>query len=189
VARRREEGDGQALDHVRNASVTLLVLDGIGTLVGELDDQHVRDLLAEIVDEVDALAADLGLERVKATGTTYYAVCGVSRPLLDHAPRSVTFALGARDLVRELSGGRLTMRAGIHSGPLTVGLTTRGALVYDVWGATVNEADRLARSAPTEGVMVSGSVREQLPAEFVVAGGTSEASGVVTDRVTVGGPA
>ena len=189
VARRREEGDGQALDHVRNASVTLLVLDGIGTLVGELDDQHVRDLLAEIVDEVDALAADLGLERVKATGTTYYAVCGVSRPLLDHAPRSVTFALGARDLVRELSGGRLTMRAGIHSGPLTVGLTTRGALVYDVWGATVNEADRLARSAPTEGVMVSGSVREQLPAEFVVTGGASEASGVVTERVTVGGPA
>lgn len=187
VARRSEEGDGHALDHVRNATVILLVVDGVGSLVGELDDQHVRDLLADIVDEVDALATDLGVERVKLTGTTYYAVCGVSRPLLDHAARSVAFALGARDLVHELADGRLDVRGGLHSGPLTVGLTTRGALVYDVWGATVSEAERLARSAGGHGVAVSASVREQLPAEFAVDREHSDGSAIVTDRVVMRG--
>lgn len=185
VARRSEEGDGHALDHVRNASVILLAVDGVGSLVGELDDQDVRDLLAEIVDEVDSLATDLGVERVKLTGTTYYAVCGVSRPLLDHAARSAAFALGAQDLVHELSDGRLAVRGGVHSGPLTVGLTTRGALVYDVWGATVSEAERLARSAGRHGVAVSASVREQLPAEFVVDREQNDGSAIVTDRVSV----
>ena len=182
IARRSEEGDGEVLDHVDNASVVVLTVDGLGELVGERPDQEVRDLLADIVDEIDALAADFGLERIKLTGSAYYAVCGVSRPYLDHAPRSVGFGLAARDLVDELAADRLRVRGAVAAGSVSVGLASRAALVYDVWGDTVTTAEELARGAQPGSIMVSTAVRRQLPEEFVV---TGDADGVaaVTGRV------
>lgn len=180
LARRSEEGEGEVLDHVRNASVVVIILDGLGNLVRDGDPREVRDLLAEIVDDVDALAAESGLERVKVTGTTYYAVCGVSRPVLDHAPRSVQFALAARDLVDELSDGRLTARGAVAAGPVSTGLAARTALLYDVWGHTVTAAEDLARAAAPTTVVVTDTVQSQLPREFVV--GDIDGSAVVTGR-------
>ncbi len=184
VARRSEESDGEVLDHVGNASVVVLTLDGVADLVGGEPDQQVRDLLAEIVDEVDALATDFGLERIKLTGATYYAVCGATRPLLDHAPRAVGFGLAARDIVDELGDGRLAVRGGVASGPVSVGLAARAALLYDVWGDTVARAEQLAASAPDGTILVSDTVRAQLPDEFVTAGEPTEGSAAVTARLT-----
>ena len=170
VARRSEESGGEVLDHVQNATVVVVHVDGLGDLVGGAPEDEVRDLLGELVDEVDALAAERGLERIKLTGTAYYAVCGVSRPYLDHAPRGVDFALAARDLVVELGNGDLHVRAGVSAGAVSVGLAARSALVYDVWGDTVTEAEGLARSAPADTVLASETVHSQLPASFIIAG-------------------
>lgn len=180
VARRSEEGDGEVLDHVRNASVVVMTLDGLDPGLGE--DDRGRGLLADIVDEVDQLAAEAGLERVKVTGTSYYAVCGVSRPVLDHAPRSVGFALAARDAVDELSAGRLTARGAVASGPVSTGLAARTGLLYDVWGDAVVDAERLARSTAPGTVVVSDVVHDQLPRDFVVTGGAGGPV-VVTTRL------
>lgn len=184
VARRSEEGDGEVLDHVRNASVVVMNLAGLDELLHDGDPARARDLLAEVVDDVDALAAESGLERVKVTGTTYYAVCGVSRPVLDHAPRSVQFALAARDLVDELSDGRLTVRGAVVAGPVSTGLAARTALLYDVWGDTVVAAEGLANSAEPATIVVTDSVRSQLPREFVVIGDVG-GSAVVTGRLAL----
>ena len=183
VARRSEESGGEVLDHVQNATVAVIQVDGLGDLVGGAPDSEVRNLLGDLVDEVDAIAAEHGLERIKLTGSTYYAVCGVSRPYLDHAPRGVDFALAARDLVTELTGGHLHASAGVSSGAVSVGLAARSALVYDVWGETVTEAECLARSAPADTVVVSDVVHGQLPSSFVIAG---DAGGpvAVTARAT-----
>ena len=170
VARRSEESGGEVLDHVQNATVVVVHVDGLGDLVGGAPEDEVRRLLGELVDEIDALAGERGLERIKLTGTAYYAVCGVSRPYLDHAPRGVDFALAARDLVVELGNGDLRVRAGVSAGAVSVGLAARSALVYDVWGDTVAEAEGLARSAPADTVLASETVRSQLPDSFVIAG-------------------
>jgi class 3 adenylate cyclase len=168
IARRSEEGDGEVLDHVRNASVVVLTVDGLGGLVGDRPDQEVRNLLADLVDEVDAIAAAGGLERIKLVGSTYYAVCGVSRPYLDHAVRAVAFALAARDVVVSSTVDSLRLSGGVAAGPVSVGLAARSALVYDVWGDTVSAAEALARRAPAGSIAVGTSVRAQLPAGHVL---------------------
>lgn len=188
VASRTEQTDGDVLDHVATASVVVLMPDGLGDLIAGRDDAEVRALLADIVDEVDALAVDHGLERIKLSGVNYYAVCGVSRPYLDHAPRSVAFGLEACALVDELSDGAVALRVGVASGPVSVGLTARTALVYDAWGSTVAEAEALSQRSPKGAVAVSASVRDQLPEDFVVAGdgdaGAEGGSAVVTAQVS-----
>ncbi|MEQ9164590.1 MAG: hypothetical protein RLN74_17870, partial [Ilumatobacter fluminis] len=59
---------------------------------------------------------------------------------------------------------------------------TAGALVYDVWGETVTEAEGLARSASSDTVVVSDAVRSQLPSSFVTTGDAGGAV-AVTARV------
>jgi class 3 adenylate cyclase len=180
IARRSEEGDGEVLDHVRNASVVVLTVDGFGGLVGDRPDQEVRDLLADLVDEVDALASASGLERIKLVGSMYYAVCGVSRPFLDHAVRAVGFALASRELVAAVGPDGLRLSAGVAAGPVSVGLAARSALVYDVWGDTVSSAENLARRAPAGSVAVGDTVRSQLPTEYVLADDPGSGISIVT---------
>jgi class 3 adenylate cyclase len=189
AAAAKRSGDGDdVLEHARNASATVLVLGGIGGLVEGMAETEVRDILAEFVDQLDELTVEFGLERVKIAGSSYYAVCGVSRPLLDHAPRSVGFALAAAEVIADLAAEHdapLVLRAGVDSGAMSVGLTARDGLVYDVWGMAVTGAADLARHAPDGTVAVSAVVREQLPREFVlVDDGVDGPSSVVTGRVS-----
>lgn len=186
IARRSEEADSEVLDHVRQASVAVLVVDGLGSMVGEDSEQQVRDLLGELVDEIDAIAADSGVERVKLSGSTYFAVCGAGRPLLDHAPRTVGFALRVRDAVDEMTDGRLTVRAGVAEGSVSVGLAERAAMIYDVWGDTATLAEELSGAAPTGTVLVSDVVAAHLSDEFVSAGGDDDGRLVVTGRIGEG---
>jgi class 3 adenylate cyclase len=180
IARRSEEGDGEVLDHVRNASVVVLTVDGVGGLVGDRPDQEVRDLLADLVDEVDAIAAESGLERIKLVGSKYYAVCGVSRPILDHAVRAVSFALASRDIVADSMPDGVRLCGGVAVGPVSVGLAARSALVYDVWGEAVSAAETLARRAPAGTIAVAADVRSQLPAEFVLTDDPDAGVSIVT---------
>jgi class 3 adenylate cyclase len=180
IARRSEEGDGEVLDHARNASVVVLTVDGVGGLVGDRPDQEVRDLLADLVDEVDAIAAASGLERIKLVGSTYYAVCGVSRPFLDHAVRAVGFALASRDIVADSMPDGLRLCGGVAAGPVSVGLAARSALVYDVWGDAVSAAETLARNAPAGTIAVAANVRSQLPTDFVLTDDPDSGVSIVT---------
>ncbi len=184
IARRSEETNSEVLDHVRQATVAVIQVDGLGDMIGGTPEQEVRDLLGELVDEVDGEAAEAGVERIKLSGSTYYAVCGAGRPLLDHAPRTVAFALRVRDLVSESTDGRLAARIGVAEGPVSVGLAERAALVYDAWGDTVSLAEQLSQAAPTAGVLVSDVVTAHLPDDFVTAGDVGEGRTVVTGRLS-----
>ena len=54
----------------------------------------------------------------------------------------------------------------------------RSALVYDVWGDTVTEAEHLARTTESGTIVVSDAVRTQLPSSFVTVGDTGGAVAV-----------
>lgn len=185
-----EQGEGEVVDQVGNASVVVIVIDGISGLAARRTADDARHLLADIVDDADALAVDLGLERIKISAGMYVAVCGASRPYLDHAPRAVSFALGVRDLVSELSDGGMSVRSGVDDGSIAVGLAGRSGLVYDAWGAAVAEAERLATGSASGTVTVSAVVGHQLPDDFLLAGDGSDDGQpiVVTGRVSEGAP-
>jgi class 3 adenylate cyclase len=179
IVRRLEAGDRNVVDHVPNATVAALVVDGLGRLVDADSPTVARELLDRSVDTLDTLAEAHGLERVKLVGDTYFAVCGLNNPYLDHAPRAVAFVLDARDAIEELSAAdptRLDVSAGVHSGPVTAGLTGSTRLIYDLWGATVSTAHFLARSARPGEIIVSDETKMRLPPDIqVVARGENSA--------------
>ncbi len=174
VVHRAEAGEQDVVDQVSNATVAVVVLRGLGDLVRGGDKEETRDLLARLVDDLDALALAHGLDRLRLGGDSYHAVAGASRPLLDHAPRAAHFALDVRELVADLDdhgAGTLAVGVGLASGPVTVGLTSGARLVFDGWGPTVDRAGKLARAAAAGHVLTDEATTRRLPDVFTTTDG------------------
>ncbi len=171
VAQRIARGDVESLEEVPSATVVVVVVLGLGALVSSGSSRD-RILLDQLHAELDDLALEQGLERIKVVGDSYFAACGHDRPFMDHAPRSVAFAGRVAQAVRSLSvrsGVQLDTAIGINTGPVTVGTSAGTRLVYDVWGATVTVAHDLARSARAGEILVTEGTRTRLPDEVELA--------------------
>ncbi len=104
IAERAEAGDRDVVEQVAAATVAVVVIGGLGTLV-----TAVRSGLARVrcsirfVEEADDLAAERGLDRVQLSGDAY--VAGVR---CQHGPTSTTpveppvFVLEVREALRDL---------------------------------------------------------------------------------------
>ena len=156
IAERAEAGDRDVVDQIATATVAVVVIGGLGTLVTDGSPDRARELLDRFVEEADDLAAERGLDRVQLTGDAYVAACGVSRPHLDHTARTAAFVLEVREALRDLDPDQeLFVQAGLAVGPITVGLTGGNRLIHDTWGVTVQRAADLARTAHAGQVLVS----------------------------------
>lgn len=185
VADRLASGELDGIDEVPQATVVVVVVLGLGELVRHGGPSR-RGLVDQLHGDLDEFAEHHGLDRIKVVGDAYFASCGHDRPFIDHAPRVVTFATDARDAVRELGrryGHSLDVAAGVHTGPVRVGMTGGARLVYDVWGDTVATADHLARRAGPGVVLVSDEVKAMLPAELDTVATTDESAWRVSDAV------
>ncbi|MCA9720548.1 MAG: hypothetical protein KC468_38150 [Myxococcales bacterium] len=76
----------------------------------------------------------------------YLVAAGVPRPREDHAEALASLALEMHKAavgVCSTSGTPVRLRVGINSGPLVAGVIGRTRLTYDLWGDTVNIAQRM----------------------------------------------
>jgi class 3 adenylate cyclase len=178
AAERVGTGDRKLLDRVPQATVAILNLEGIDEMASERSVEDHQDLTRKLIDTLDALAEANGLERVRVMGGSYHAVCGLSAPYLDHAPRALAFCRQAQSAIRSIDGSEeapMDASAGLSSGPVTVGLVGDARLVYDIWGETVTTANMLAGRAASGEILVSESTKERLPADQILRESTDHA--------------
>ncbi len=164
VAARIATGDVRSLEQAPAASVVVVVVLGLADLVRAAHGHQDRELVDRLLAELDDLALERGLDRIKVVGDAYFAACGHDRQYVDHSPRAVGFAIDAMHALRALQTEvPLDLAVGIHSGPVTTGMAGGASLVYDVWGPTVSGAHRLARLARAGQILVSAESRGLLP--------------------------
>ena len=143
----RRGGDEKATRQF--ADVTVLVADfgGIDALGGRGNDSRAISLLGDLVAACDDAAEKCGVEKVRAVGSMYMAVCGLSVSRPDHAARAMLFAKELTQIVAAFdreNGATLTLSVGINSGPVVGGVVGRHKFLYDLWGDTAAIASRLA---------------------------------------------
>lgn len=176
VAERIAEGQAPAVDEIPRASVAVVVVLGLGgasssaidaTDAGGVD----RASLERVLADLDEAAKRHQLDRIKVVGDAYFAACGHDRPFIDHAPRAVSFATEARDLIgADLAGTAMDLgvTVGVDSGPVLAGMTAESGGVYDVWGETVTSAYYLARLGSRDEILISDRTSVLLPESITV---------------------
>ena len=117
------------------------------------------DLVSEIhknFTAFDAIIERNGLEKIKTIGDAYMAVCGLPNENHDHAIKAIKAAKEIRDYIAG-SNSKFQIRIGINSGPVVAGIVGVKKYAYDIWGDTVNTANRMESNSEAGKINISGS--------------------------------
>lgn len=140
---------------------------------------HVFFSLNDIVNGFDDVADRLGIEKIKTIGDAYFAVSGLHSNKNDHALKLLLFAINARNILNKVNRSGLppsimqsdqkyniTIRIGIHTGPVVGGVIGKSKFQYDVWGSTVNLASRMESTGLPGRIQVSRQTYERTHEDF-----------------------
>ncbi|HET9250049.1 MAG TPA: adenylate/guanylate cyclase domain-containing protein [Actinomycetota bacterium] len=151
--------------------VSVMFVDAVGSTAqaARATPEAFADALDDLFRRFDQLVERHGLEKIKTIGDAYVAVAGAPNPIADHAQASAAMAL---DVLAEAgkarwpSGDPIAVRVGVATGPAVAGVIGDLRFAYDLWGDTVNLANRLEAQAPPGRVLVSESTATQLTDRF-----------------------
>jgi class 3 adenylate cyclase len=145
AARLKAEGRSIA-DGIVECTVLFSDLVGFTTLAQELGPRALVDLLNRLFSVFDDLCPKHGLEKIKTIGDAYMAAAGVPEYRENHAPATADMALDMLASLRRFNaehGTALSLRVGVHSGPVIAGIIGTRKFSYDLWGDAVNTAARM----------------------------------------------
>jgi class 3 adenylate cyclase len=148
-------------------SVTILFADIVGftQLSTRLQPIQLVDLLNRIFSIFDNLAERFGLEKIKTIGDAYMVAAGLPLTRTDHANAIADMALAMQTAVRHFHsdfGENLQIRIGINSGSAVAGVIGTKKFIYDLWGDTVNVANRMESSGRPNRIQVTEATYELL---------------------------
>jgi len=169
VAERVKKGEESIGDSFSNVTVLFADLGGFMELSESLPASKTVELLNELVAAFDDAAEKHGVEKHKTIGSGYMSVCGLSVPRLDHVKRTIDFAKDMLRIVRRFNREKntdLKLRIGVNSGSVVAGIVGRDRFIYDLWGDTVNLANRLQSHGEWNTIQVSENVHNRI-AEFI----------------------
>jgi len=166
IAERLKQAPGVIADRFEQVTVLFADLVGFTELAAGIAPEALVRLLNEIFSRFDQLAERHGLEKIKTIGDSYMAVGGLPMPRPNHAIAVAGMALDMLTAVQELSGGTLSVRIGIHSGPVVAGVIGQKKFSYDLWGDTVNVASRMESHGQAGTIQVSAATHELIQHAF-----------------------
>lgn len=165
VARRLKEGEGTIADDYEDVTVLFSDIVNFTTTSHSHSSAQIVSALGDVFGRFDELVESHGLEKIKTIGDGYMVVGGVSKPMEDHTVAAANLALDMRSASEDTDLGGdidMTMRFGIHSGPVVAGILGTDRLMYDVWGDAVNIASRMESHSQPGRIQVSERVFERL---------------------------
>jgi class 3 adenylate cyclase len=154
VSERLKDGESPIADDFSAVSVLFADIVGFTALAATMAAHDVIEMLSGLFSMLDELVVERGLEKIKTIGDAYLAVGGIPEQMEDHAMRVVELGTAMLDAVGAHEAG-VTLRIGIHSGPVAGGVIGTQKFAYDVWGNTVNIAARLQQAGVPGRIHVS----------------------------------
>jgi class 3 adenylate cyclase len=182
IVKRLRERPASVAERLPDVSVLFADLVGFTRVAGGITPDALIELLDDLFSRFDVLADQHHLEKIKTIGDAYMAVARGTEDGVHHTRRAVAMGLemiAAVEAWARTSPVPLTLRVGIHSGPVVAGVLGRSRFSYDLWGDTVNIASRMESQGVPGAVQVSAAVAASLdPAVAREPAGVIEVRGV-----------
>jgi len=165
IARRLKLSGGTIADGFAGVTVLFADIVGFTRLSARLPPERIVDVLNDLFCRFDDLAGKLGLEKIKTIGDCYMVAGGLPEPRPDHADAVAEMGLAMLAIVAEIAGRTgepMSIRIGIHSGPVVAGVIGKRKFIYDLWGDTVNIASRMESHGVPGAIQLSSASRDLL---------------------------
>lgn len=165
IAARLKEGEDKIADYFEDATVVFTDIVGFTNLASLVSATTIVKLLNTLFSRFDALLDHHPIEKIKTIGDSYMLAAGIPSPRKDHALQAAAFAFAMHNELRRFvaeTGYPISMRIGMHSGPVVAGIIGTRKFVYDLWGDTVNIASRMESHGQAGKIHCSETVFEQL---------------------------
>jgi adenylate cyclase len=135
----------------------------------QLSAEKLVVMLNDVFSAIDELAEKHNLEKIKTIGDAYMVAGGLPTPRIDHAEAIADMALdimGMAGRFKRQNGEALSMRIGIHSGPVIAGIIGRKKFSYDLWGDTVNTASRMESHGVKDKIQTTSETYKRLKHKY-----------------------
>ncbi len=165
IAEEMKRGRQTIAESHEDVSVLFADIVSFTELSSQLSCHALVDLLNRVFTAFDQLSDDHRLEKIKTIGDNYMVVGGVPSSSSHHAEAIAAMALDMQAWVagfRSPEVGRLSLRIGIHSGPVVAGVIGSRKFIYDLWGDTVNIASRMESHGLPGRIHVSETMAQRL---------------------------
>jgi adenylate cyclase len=169
IAERLKKGESTIADSFPEVTVLFADIAGFTKLAASVTPPQLVHALNDIFSAFDHLAEQHGLEKIKTIGDAYMVVGGLPTPREDHATAIAAMALDIQKEIESFNRERhtsLSIRVGIHTGPVIAGVIGRKKFTYDLWGDTVNTASRMQSLGQNGRIQVTDVTYELLKDKF-----------------------
>ncbi len=169
-ARLKSGRELQIADRIDGASVLFADIAGFTAASRHVSAEELVGYLHRLVSEFDSLTEAHGVDKIKTIGDSYMAVAGLDGDAEAGARRIGLLALAMRKAMEHYArlGGRpVGLRIGIHVGDLVAGVIGDSRIAYDVWGDTVNLAQRMEARGAVGRIHVSAAFAQLTRDTFV----------------------
>lgn len=165
VVRRLRAGERDIAVSYSQVSVMHCQVLGIEALLQRGTAEAGIALLSELVSVLDDAAERCQVEKLRTSGPLYVAVCGLTAARLDQGQRIFDFALELARIVRAFASQHrfeLTVKVGLHIGPLLGGVLGRKQLNFDLFGDTLHISEALQNHCPPGFIYLSREIYQSL---------------------------
>lgn len=135
-----------------------------------------QDLVAELNDcfiAFDAITQKYNLEKIKTIGDAYMCAGGIPTANDTHPVDIIKASREIQEYILLVNQKRIEkgvepwhLRIGVHSGPIVAGVVGKTKYAYDIWGSTVNIANRMESNGEPGQVNISSATYEQIKHKF-----------------------
>ena len=146
---------------------------GFSTIAETMRAKDLVTVLDTHFKKFDEIIEKHDLEKIKTIGDAYMCAGGVPIRNKTNPINAVLAAFEIQDYMRSLKveasrkGEKpWTLRIGINTGPVSAGVIGTKRLAYDVWGRTVNRAERMERMCSPEGIAVTEATFDYIEPYF-----------------------
>ena len=159
IAQRLKSGETDIANKHDDVSIIFCDIINFTPQAQVLSPNNLVKILNTIFKTFDELADKHNIEKIKTIGDSYFAVGGLtsdkSQSAKDIIELGKDFIKAINKIDRNTKEMDLNIRIGVHTGPIVAGIIGKNKFAYDLWGASVNMANRLETTCPPGCIQIS----------------------------------